>query len=351
MRDIQSKIHAREELAKIIALLRRSEKKIGVTNGVFDLLHAGHVIYLKQAKKKCDVLIVSINTDSSAKEYKGIDRPINSQEDRAIVLAALESVDYVTFHNERRMRDTLKVLKPHYYIKAGDYQLRELTSRDVLAKWGGKVIIIPPLKGRSTTKTIQKIINAHENTTVSLKSSQQKESRAVILDRDGVINEEVEYLHEPEKFKFLTNVLNGLKKMQSMGFKIVIATTQAGIGLGYFTKEDFFKVNKAMLKDFKENGIVISKIYFCPHGVDENCSCRKPKIGLIERAKEDLFLDLSQSWAIGDKTADIEAGKKAGCRTILIKTGHKGKDKEFEVRPDFTAEDLKEAAAIIKNYS
>ena len=155
-------------------------------------------------------------------------------------------------------------------------------------------------------------------------------------------------MHETEKFRFVHNAIEGIKKMQELGFEIVVATVQAGIGLGYFSKEDFYKVNKVMLKGFKENGIIASRVYFCGHSVADNCNCRKPKTGLIERAKEDLNLDLNKSWVIGDKTADILAGKNAGCRTILVKTGHAGNDKEFDVKPDFIAKDLLEAAEIVK---
>lgn len=347
MRNIQSKIYNRKELAKILKSLKDSGKKIGVTNGVFDLLHAGHVSYLEKAKKTCNILVVSINTDSSVKTFKDLERPINSQKDRATVVAALGSVDYVTFHDERRMRATLEALKPHYYIKAADYNSSTLTSADVLKEWGGELLLIPLVKGRSTTKIIEKILSLYGDKPVLLNIKNKLPRKAVFLDRDGVINEEMEYLHEPEKFKFIKGALEGIKKIQDMGFKIVIVTNQAGIGLGYFTKEDFFKVNKVMLQGFHNAGIIISKVYFCPHPLSENCSCRKPKTGLFERAKEELDIDFSKSWIIGDKTSDIMVGKAIGSKTILVKTGHPVKEEKY--KSDHFVSDLIEAARIIKN--
>lgn len=347
MRTIKEKIFQREELVKILKTLKVTGKKIGLTSGTFDILHVGHVAYLEEAKKMCDILVVSINTDMSVKEYKDDNRPIMQEMERATIVAALESVDYVTFHPERRMRTTLELIKPDYYIKSGNYKTTDLTSKDVLEQWNGEVVILPHIKGKSTTNIIQKVLQAYSNKPISI-DLETKINKAVILDRDGVINEEIEYLHEPEKFKFIRNALQGLKKIQDLGYKIVIVTTQAGVGLGYFTKEDFYKVNKVMLKGLNENGIIASKIYFCPHSLEDGCNCRKPKIGLIERAKEDLNLDLSQSWLIGDKTADIQAGKNAGCKTILVKTGHAGNDKEYDVKPDFTAKDIVDSAVIIE---
>lgn len=351
MRTIKSKIFNREDLAKILKPFQTSGKKIGLTNGAFDLLHAGHVHYLEKAKNYCDILVVSINTDESIKEYKGYGRPIVSQEDRAEVVASIESVDFVSFHNERRMRTSLEILKPNFYIKAGDYKIAELTSRDVLKKWGGEVILIPFVEGRSTSSIVHKIITENSTQPVSINLETKEGSgleKAVILDRDGVINEEVEYLHDPDKFFFIKDSLSGLKMIQNMGYKLVVITTQAGIGLGYFTKEDFFKVNKVMLSGLAKHKIIVSKVYYCPHTLSDNCLCRKPKTGLLDKAKEDLNLDLLKTWIIGDKTSDIEMGKKSGIRTILVKTGHAGEDKEYSVSPDYAVGNLVAAAEVIR---
>ncbi len=312
------------------SLLNLKEKKIGFTNGVFDILHVGHVTYLEECKKLCDVLVVSLNTDESAKSLKGPSRPINTLKDRQKIIDSLKSVDYVTEHPEKNVRKTLEILKPDLYIKGGDYKLEDLKSRPFVESYGGKAVIIPMVKGKSTTNLIQKMKN-----------------KAVFIDRDGTINEEVDYLHEPEKFKLLHKVVSGLKLMQDKGYKLVIITNQPGIGLGYFTKEDFFRVNKEMLKQFSKNKIMIDKIYFCPHSLSEKCDCRKPGIGLFKRAEKELGVDLKNSYFIGDQTSDIMAGKNAGCKTILVKTGQKGEDGKYNVKADFVVDNLQDAVKQI----
>jgi len=334
------KIVNREKLKRILLKLKKNGKNIGFTNGVFDLLHVGHVTYLEKSKRLCDILVVSLNTDDSARKLKGNGRPINTLKDRQKIMASLRFVDYVTSHPEKSVRKTLEILKPDLYIKGGDYKLKDLTSRSMVEKYGGRVVIIPMVEGKSTTNLLNSI------STKSIKKI--KKNKSIFLDRDGTINEEITYLHEPEKLKLLPNVIKGLKLMQKLGYKLIIVTNQPGIGLGYFTKEDFFKVNLKMLKLFSKNKIYIDKIYYCPHSLSENCSCRKPKIGLIKRAKEELNLDLKKSYCIGDKTSDILAGKKSGCKTILVKTGQKGLDKGYKVKADFIAKDLLGAAFFIK---
>ncbi len=352
---IQDKIKTRAELRKICSNLKEEGKIIGFTSGAFDLLHVGHVDYLEKAKALCDFLIVGVNSDNSLKRYKGEGRPIIPQDQRVKIVAALESVDYVFLFDERRNKVNIEELHPDYYIKAGDYKKEELTSSTVVEEYGGKVRIIPITEEISTTSIIEKAAAilctsnhyVEKDGAVHLKRFFSKESPAVFLDRDGTINEEVLYLHEPEKFKLLPNALEGIKKFQDMGYKIVIVTNQPGIGMGYFTEEDFYRVNREMLKQFSKAGILVDKIYFCPHSKAENCPCRKPNTALIQRAKEDLNLDLTHSFIVGDKTSDIETGRRAGIRTILVKTGFKGKDGEYPVKPDFTAEDLLNAAQIV----
>ena len=160
-----------------------------------------------------------------------------------------------------------------------------------------------------------------------------------------MINENVHFLHEPEKFKFLPNVIKGLKKIQDMQYKIVIVTNQGGIGMGYFSKEDFFRVNSKMLKELDANGIKIDKIMMCPHSQSVDCECRKPKTALFKIAKEDLNIDETKSFMIGDSSVDIQAGMAFGTKTVLISSKEStGKT----ASPDFVAKDLLEAADYIK---
>jgi rfaE bifunctional protein nucleotidyltransferase chain/domain len=347
MSDSESKVLPRERLISIVEGLRRSGRTIGVTNGTFDLIHAGHVKYLEDAKRYCDVLVVSVNTDSSVRRYKGEGRPIVSQDDRATVVAGLTSVDYVTFHDEETISATLLALKPDCYIKGGDYSRSQMTSGSMVEEWGGEVIVGQLIEGHSSTQIINKIAALYQHPiALPLDTSIVRSRRAVILDRDGVINANVEYLHEPDEFQFLPYALDGLKRFQTLGYHIVIATVQAGIGLGYFSEEDFFRVNRRMLAGFSAHGIIVSKIYFCPHGVGDMCECRKPKTGMIKRAAEDLNLDLGESWMLGDKPTDVQAGNSAGCHTILI--GMASDDASRREGADYTVADLREAATVVE---
>jgi D-glycero-D-manno-heptose 1,7-bisphosphate phosphatase len=256
-------------------------------------------------------------------------------------------VDYVTFHDEATMGATLLALKPDYYIKGGDYSRSQLTSGGAVEGWGGEVIVGPLIKGHSSTHIINRIAALYQHPiALPLDTSTVRSRRAVILDRDGVINDNVEYLHDPEKLRFLPHALDGLKRLQTLGYDIVIATVQAGIGLGYFAEEDFFRVNRRMLEGFSAHGIIVSKIYFCPHGVGDMCDCRKPKTGMIKKAAEDLNLDLRESWMIGDKPGDVEAGNNAGCHTILI--GMASDDAGRREGADYTVADLREAATVVE---
>lgn len=146
----------------------------------------------------------------------------------------------------------------------------------------------------------------------------KEKKSAVFLDRDGVINKDKEYVHKIKDFEIFPGVFDALKKLQLAGYKLIIITNQSGIGRGYYSHEDFLKLNKYMLELFSNQRIKIEKVYYCMHNPKENCECRKPKTKFILEAMVEFDLDLESSWVIGDKLCDIEMGKKAGCRTILI---------------------------------
>lgn len=347
-RRIQEKITTRETLCPLVEQWRKEGKKVGFTSGSFDIVHGGHISYLEKAKEKCDVLIVAVNSDLSVQSYKGPDRPLVPEKYRIMLLAGLECVDYVFMFDERRNRTNLEVIKPSYYIKAGDYKPEELTSSDAVEKYGGEIMLLPLEEGLSTTALIEKILRVYgqkvEGTPTKKEVRQQQ--KAILIDRDGTINEDIEYLHEPERFKLLPHVGEGLKKMQDLGYKIIVVTTQAGIGIGYFSKEDFYKVNREMFMQLKPYGIIVDKIYFATHA--KTADGKNPKVGLLERAREEADLDLHQCIVIGDKTGDLHAGKEFGCKMIAVKTGHACADKQYAVEPDFVAEDLLAAATWIE---
>jgi len=159
---INSKIKTLTELVKIVGNLKSQNKKITTTNGVFDILHLGHVKYLEQAKKLGDILIVGVNTDRSVKQNKGDKRPINDEKSRASVLAALESVDYVFLFNEKDPRNWLDRLKPNIHVKAGDYKLNQIIEKGVVENNGGKIVIVKAEEQYSTTKIINKILSINK---------------------------------------------------------------------------------------------------------------------------------------------------------------------------------------------
>ncbi|MDP3766176.1 MAG: D-glycero-beta-D-manno-heptose 1-phosphate adenylyltransferase [Nanoarchaeota archaeon] len=156
------KIKTLNELIKIVQKLKSKNKKIVTTNGVFDIVHLGHVKYLEEAKRLGNVLIVGVNTDSSVRRNKGDKRPINDEKSRIGVLAGLESVDYVFLFNEKDPRKWLEKMKPDIHVKAGDYKLSQVIEKDVVEKNKGKVILSPMVKGHSTTNIINKILRLYK---------------------------------------------------------------------------------------------------------------------------------------------------------------------------------------------
>ncbi len=153
---MQGKVVSRALLAKILNR-SRSQKKVVFTNGCFDILHAGHVTLLEQAKCLGDILIVGLNSDRSLKKLKGKGRPLVRQKERAKVLSALSSVDYVTIFGEETPETTIRILKPDILVKGNDYALSQIAGRQFVKK----VVRVPLLKGLSTTGLIRKILKCY----------------------------------------------------------------------------------------------------------------------------------------------------------------------------------------------
>ncbi|MDP8260809.1 MAG: D-glycero-beta-D-manno-heptose 1-phosphate adenylyltransferase [Candidatus Kappaea frigidicola] len=153
----KDKIKSTAELLKEVKKLKKRKKTVGFTNGCFDLLHAGHAKYLQDAKKKCDALIIAINSDSSVKKIKGEKRPINSQKARQIVIAALESVDFVVLFKETTPLKLIQTVKPDILIKGADWKKKDIVGAKEVSSNGGKIIRISFLKGYSTSAIIKKI--------------------------------------------------------------------------------------------------------------------------------------------------------------------------------------------------
>lgn len=341
----RSKIKGRDELADRIRALRSGGARVGFTSGVFDLVHPGHVAYLEHARLNCDVLVVGVNSDRSVRENKGDLRPICPAEDRAAVVAGLASVDFVFVFDEKNNHKNIELLRPDVYLKAGDYDRTKLTSAGLVEAYGGKVVFVPFADGHGTSGLIDRIVGRYG--AVCEPSVVPERRPAVFLDRDGTLNEHVEYIHEVEKFRLIPGAVEALKRLKDHGFRLVVVTNQPGIGMGYFSKEDFFRVNREFLKLVRAGGVTLDRVYFCPHSDNDRCDCRKPATGLIERAVAELNLDLTRSFVVGDMTGDVELGRKAGCRSILVRTGIGGADGRYATTPDHVAADVGAAAEYI----
>ena len=152
------KILDRKTLKERLDALRKEGKKIAFTNGCFDILHVGHVRYLKEARKTADILVLALNSDSSVRAIKGDKRPLVPEEERAEVLAGLECIDFVTIFPEPTPLELICYLRPDTLIKGGDWSEDKVVGRDEIKQWGGNVTIIPEVIGKSTTNIVDKII-------------------------------------------------------------------------------------------------------------------------------------------------------------------------------------------------
>ena len=179
--------------------------------------------------------------------------------------------------------------------------------------------------------------------------------KAVFLDKDGTLIPDIPYNVNGNKVTLSEGVVEGLQLLQSYGYLLVIVTNQSGLAHGYFTVEQLDIVRNAINNMCSKIGIYLDGFYYCPHhpngivdGYRTECECRKPQPGLILKAAGDMDIDLSTSWMIGDILNDVEAGNRAGCKTILINNGNEKDWLSGDRRsPQYQAKDLTEAARYI----
>lgn len=181
---------------------------------------------------------------------------------------------------------------------------------------------------------------------------------AFFLDRDGVINKDVGHLARKDQFELLPGVAEAIQQINHSGMLSVVVTNQPVIARGDCTEEDLAAIHARMDTFLGQHGAYVDKVYHCPHHPDKGfpgecaalkirCACRKPATGMLEQAARDLNITFSQSWLVGDRTGDILAAKRAGIRSILVRTGAAGFDDTYPVLPDYTAEDLLEACTFV----
>ncbi len=145
---------------------------------------------------------------------------------------------------------------------------------------------------------------------------------AVFLDRDGTINHEVQYLHDPAKLRLTRGAARAIRLLNEAQMLVIVVTNQSGIGRGYYSLQAMEAVHRELTRRLSDRGAHLDAIYYCPHLPTAGCECRKPRPGLLLRAAVEWGLELSRCTAVGDKVSDLEAGRRAGCRTVLVLSGH-----------------------------
>ena len=179
--------------------------------------------------------------------------------------------------------------------------------------------------------------------------------KVIFIDRDGVINKdpggwtEHSYVTRWEDFHFLPGVKEALRQLNDNGYDIIIISNQGGISKKYFSQEALDKITQKMLQDLDADGVKIRKVYYCVHQDSDNCDCRKPRAGMFRQAEKELKIKVKGTYFIGDGKTDVEAGKEAELKTVLVLSGKTPAEDaaEWESKPDHIFKDLSEAVKFI----
>ena len=166
--------------------------------------------------------------------------------------------------------------------------------------------------------------------------------KAIMLDRDGTLIEDPGYISRPEQVVWKDGAMAALTRLRDAGYLLFIVSNQSGVGRGFFTPRDLENVQRRIEADLARGGLKLDGVYYCPHGPDDGCDCRKPKTGMVLQAAREHGLDLGKSWMIGDKCSDVAAGRMAGMMTALVYS-----DAACKPEPDFRETTLAGAAARI----
>ncbi|MCW9711078.1 D-glycero-beta-D-manno-heptose 1,7-bisphosphate 7-phosphatase [Avibacterium sp. 21-586] len=179
-------------------------------------------------------------------------------------------------------------------------------------------------------------------------------NKAIFLDRDGTINIDHGYVHQIDDFQFIEGSIEALQQLKVMGYLLVLVTNQSGIARGYFSEQQFLQLTEWMDWSLADRGVDFDGIYYCPHHPDgkgeykEDCDCRKPKSGMLLQAIKELNIDPAQSFIVGDKKEDMQAGKRAGVKTcVLVRTG-KTVTEESEKSADIVINSVADLPGLIK---
>lgn len=188
-----------------------------------------------------------------------------------------------------------------------------------------------------------------------------KSDRAVFLDRDGTVTEEVGHLHRLDQLRLIGRALEAIRRFNTAGFQVILVTNQSVVARGYLAEAALEEIHAALAATLRCGGARLDAIYYCPHHPTEGvgpyrraCHCRKPQPGMLQQAAADRGINLRRSFVVGDKVSDLDAGRAAGCRTVLVRTGY-GRQAEqafaaHPYRPDHVADDLFDAAGWIVEH-
>lgn len=185
-----------------------------------------------------------------------------------------------------------------------------------------------------------------------------KKRPGVFLDRDGTINEDVGYISDPDDFQLIPGSAEAIARLNGEGFVVIVVTNQSGVARGYFTEDDVLTINNKMVGELEKVGAYVDGVYYCPHhpdfgdeGYRLDCECRKPGTGMVKKAAREFNIDVKRSFVVGDHRGDLELGRNAGAKTIMVLTGHGREErKKMEgdgIAPDHIADDLSSAVGYI----
>ena len=310
-------------------------KSVVWTNGCFDLLHVGHIRNLQDAPRQGDMLVVGLNSDDSVRRIKGPTRPIVPANQRAEVLAALECVDYVVIFDEPTAEASIQRLKPDIYCKSADYGATSWQARS-----GGGACRGVRRPHCLPAASSEHLDHGHHRAHPHGRSMIM--ARAIFLDRDGTVIQDVGYPRDPNQVQLLPGVADALKRLQEHGFALVVVSNQSGIGRALVTIEEASAVHARFVDVLKAHGITLNGAYYCPHSPEADCRCRKPATELFHTAEDELDLELYRSFMVGDKPSDTQAGRRAGCRTVFFNPN--ATSVVTDDYPDFVAGDWDEIA-------
>ena len=236
----------------------------------------------------------------------------------------------------------------HALLESIPQSINVSLEREIFPRWVGRGLYGYRAPGPFLDIGTPEDFAAAENFFARLRDSQRR--RFIVLDRDGTIIEEREYLSKPEQVVLIPGAAAALRELKQMGFGLAVITNQSGVGRGFFDLEQVNLVHEHLERLLASEGVKLDGFYVCPHTPDDSCDCRKPSIGLMQRASFEMGFSLQDSIVIGDKPCDIDMGRMAGATTFLVRTGY-GAQYENAVAADFVVDDLAAATEPIRSLA